>query len=116
MCVEKRLRSGQEGIDHSDAAVVLTVVKVFGEQFSGSAGLGGGQDLRVPKRDLPATLQIKSQTKHAQRIVYDRPAREVVNQCHGIGRGMSGSNEIDIKLLQYLHADRGATWMEPSLL
>ncbi len=43
-----------------DAAVILAMGEVFGDEFGSAGGAGGSQDKRIPKAELPALLLIES--------------------------------------------------------
>jgi hypothetical protein len=64
--------ASQKGIYRKDSTVILTVVEVLGEKFTGTTCLSGRNDHGIPQRELPTRLQCHTQSEKSHGIINDR--------------------------------------------
>lgn len=62
-----------EWVDDTDIAIGLAVVEILGQEFGGTAGLGGSEDHGVPCGQLPPALEGQAETEHREGVVDHRP-------------------------------------------
>ena len=105
----------EEGIEDADAVVVLTVVQIFGDEFSSPAGFRGGENHRVPEGKLELFAEGKSVTETLKGVLDDRPNGEILNDLPGLFMGLPETDKIDIELLENLNTDSGATRISPTI-
>lgn len=105
-----------ERIHHPDSTVVLAMIQVLGKQLTRTAGSGRRQNHGVPKRELPTKLEREAQPKNGECIVDDKPMGKIRDKSGSLFCGMPLADEIEVEFLQHLHADTGATKLNPRLL
>src|SRR6185437_11743296 len=106
-CWIRRSAASAERVGDPDAAVVLAVAEVLGQDERAAQRAGGLDDRGVPVRKLKTLAGVEGSQHDAARDVLDGEAPERLDEqdrlpvADGVGAARPG--RLDVELLQYLH-------------